>query len=739
MSDFATRRSCSVRLPDAARAVTAALLLVAAATAQGGVQMLWSNPWSNYTTVASRTWTSPASDLEAADDFDLQGTITRVVFDAFGCFQCAPPVVTGATVRFYDSVNGNPGTLLQQTWLPAGAPGLLLDPLLPATVEMTLPTPFLATGRHFVSMQLHFQGSGYWDIWVSSMNAPQFSPVRVRDRLANGPWTPAPLGPWTTSPLWADLTFQLWGTPVGGGGPVTTTCVTWSELPTTPPPGTSYSLLRGIAAFAPGDVWAAGAKIVGPIGQTEQHTFVTRWDGSAWTEVPSPNPAPAPGMANLTLWAIDGTSSSDVWAAGSFARQIAGGWVGQQVFAMHWDGTTWSVPSSLPVPNSGIGGGVSGSRVLDVEAEASNDVWFVGDWIDLVSVSSGVSTRPGLLLRWDGSTLAQTVLPIVSGVGHQYFEAVAALGPNDVWVAGGAGTTTLPGTAVPVLFHFDGSQWTHVPCPTPNHPGWRVNLVDVQMAASNEVYVLGVSSTTTQSDTFVARWNGSAWSLLPPIPVGVTAIAAVSATELYGVGSAVWRFDGTAWTQTQAFTAQYGASLQAVDALGPCQVFAAGGQQRIGQVAPFAARLDTGAYGHGGVRLPTVPDRAPATMIPVAPPVIGTTLLVGVDDPTHALGVNNALILWLLATSPAPGYPAPLPIPFGGRNDGPGELFIDPTTIGYTAPLVPWVGGPLVLGLPIPNNPAFVGADIYSQAAFLDLATGLRVVVTNGLDLHVGN
>src|SRR5688572_9407081 len=153
------------------------------------------------------------------------------------------------------------------------------------------------------------------------------------------------------------------------------------------------------------------------------------------------------------------------------------------------------------------------------------------------------------------------------------------------------------------------------------------------MLAGNAVYVYGTTRTSTAAPVtpFVARWNGSSWSLLPAPPAVLTAIEAVSPTEIYGVANGVWEFDGTAWTQTETFASQYGAGLQAVDAFAPCRVLAAGGQQRIGQVTPFAARLDAIGYGYGTVRLPSVPARAPGTLVATSQPLVGTALNIVVD------------------------------------------------------------------------------------------------------------
>lgn len=709
----------------------AGLALAGPAAAQVGSQQLWNSPWSNHATLPSVVMTSPAMDLEAADDFDVLGAITRVVVDGSGCFGCAPPTVAGATVRFYASANGVPGQQQYETFVAAGSPALLFDPAEPETVEVTLPTPFLATGRHFVSVQLHFQGAGTWNVWVGSVGSFTHSPTQVRDRLAGGAWSQAMLP--FSGLLYADLTFRLYGQLAGTSGPTPQPCWSWSELPTTMPAGANYCLLRGLRAFAPDDVWAVGSEMRPGMGQSEQLTFATHWDGVAWSQVPTPSPSPAPGLTNCILHGVDGVATNDLWAVGTWKTQVPGGWVGQQVFALQWDGAQWHVPPGLPIPGTSTGAGVGGSRALDVEAEASNDVWIVGDWID-------VGARPGLLLHWDGSTLAQTLLPIVSGVGHQFFNAVAASGPNDVWVAGGAGTVaTLPGSSVPVLFHFDGANWTHTPCPTPPHPGWWINLVDVQMLAGNDVWVFGIASTqmpSPTSDPFLAHWNGAAWSLLPPPPVGTTAIEVVSAGEVYAVGSSVHRFDGLSWTQSQVFTSQYGAGLIAVDALGSCSAFAVGGQHRIGQVTPFAARLDVPGQSHASLRLPSHFDRAPVTLVMVSPPVLGNTLAVAVDDPTGALGGQLGLALWMLTAAPAPGFPQPVPLPFGGRNGTAGELFVDPTTAGYT-PVNAWTGSPALHGVVIPAQLALLGLDVHSQAALLGGPSQL-ILLSNGLDLRVG-
>ena len=65
---------------------------------------------------------------------------------------------------------------------------------------------------------------------------------------------------------------------------------TWTRVPS-PDPGTS-SVIAGVAAASDGSAWAVGWTGSGSSTSPTSTTLILRWNGTAWTQVPSPNPGP---------------------------------------------------------------------------------------------------------------------------------------------------------------------------------------------------------------------------------------------------------------------------------------------------------------------------------------------------------------------------------------------------------------------------------------------------------------
>jgi hypothetical protein len=94
------------------------------------------------------------------------------------------------------------------------------------------------------------------------------------------------------------------------------------------------------------------------------------WDGTAWSEVPSPNVSD-----QTSLHGVDGATPNDVWAVGY------SGFSGVGALTMHWDGTAWTV---VPTPTDG--------SFSAVKAFSATNVFAVGS-LGNQSISA----------RWDGT------------------------------------------------------------------------------------------------------------------------------------------------------------------------------------------------------------------------------------------------------------------------------------------------------------------------------------------------
>src|SRR5262249_14921497 len=106
----------------------------------------------------------------------------------------------------------------------------------------------------------------------------------------------------------------------------------------TPSPGTRDNHLLAVSGSAPHDVWAVGWSRNLPYGNRAQQSLVLHWNGSAWSQVPSPNV----GTAQTVLKDVVALSSTNAWAVG-YTTDFGGS---ARAVALHWNGSTWSVAAA---------------------------------------------------------------------------------------------------------------------------------------------------------------------------------------------------------------------------------------------------------------------------------------------------------------------------------------------------------------------------------------------------------
>ena len=121
--------------------------------------------------------------------------------------------------------------------------------------------------------------------------------------------------------------------------------------------GTHEGWLTSVSAIAPDDVWAVGS--TNYVGQG----LIEHWDGTTWTKTLLDDA--------VFLRSVTAINQSDVWAVG----QLPHDGEGDYTYAVHFDGSSWTqVPTPSPLQRHNI----DQNWLTSVTALASDDVWAAG-------------------------------------------------------------------------------------------------------------------------------------------------------------------------------------------------------------------------------------------------------------------------------------------------------------------------------------------------------------------------
>lgn len=248
----------------------------------------------------------------------------------------------------------------------------------------------------------------------------------------------------------------------------------WNIVSAPIPAGTRNEL-HSITAISATNIWAVGFYLD---AQFVQHSLTERWNGTQWKIVSNPG--------NAMLTGVAASTGKDVWAVGSTVtpRGDAG-----TAFAMHWDGTAWSV-ASLP---STIG---LGSSLSSVDVINSTDVWAIGSIFSL----AGSSTN-ALALHWDGTQWTQSATPTPAKAAQPASVnpfGIVALSSTNVWAVGTFRGNTNYHT---LIMHWNGFEWKVVASPT---GATDSSLASIARVPATRI-LLAVGSVSAQvNDAFVS-------------------------------------------------------------------------------------------------------------------------------------------------------------------------------------------------------------------------------------------
>jgi hypothetical protein len=292
---------------------------------------------------------------------------------------------------------------------------------------------------------------------------------------------------------------------------------------TSPNPSYRSNDLTGVSAVSSSDVWAVGQYYNAT--SKAQDTLILHWTGSAWTQVPSPNPS---ALGNH-LTGVSALSASNAWAVGYY--DTTGG--GTHTLILHWNGSSWTqVPSPDPTPGK--------SQLHGVSAVSTSDAWAVGDYFD-----TATNVDETLVLHWTGTAWTQVASP--SPGSSDALLGVSADSTSDAWAVGVSGDRTL-------TLHWTGTAWAQVPSPNPSSIINR--LSGVSAISGTDAWAVGFEyrSNTSADHTLILHWNGVAWSHTfspgPGLGSSLTGVSAVSAASAWAVGSYAKLVNGVTTTET---------------------------------------------------------------------------------------------------------------------------------------------------------------------------------------------
>jgi hypothetical protein len=336
--------------------------------------------------------------------------------------------------------------------------------------------------------------------------------------------------------------------------------------------------------------------------------------GGIWQVVPSENPQPHQ-VTDSSFASVSMASATDGWAVGQFLAASAIG----HPLAEHWDGSAFTRVAA-PTPKGRQG------NLAGVDELGPADAWAVGTSGDGGAGEGNIDGQP-LIEHWNGKVWSIVTGASLPAGGTGDLSAIGGTGPDDLWAAGFQ--LSAEDATESVLFeHFNGTSWQIVPFPTqssacdPNAADCFLEPKAVSATSPDDVWVVGTVAEPNPTATFVAHFDGTAWSVVPSPCLEGRKVSACSGTtinlnELTGVsalsGSDAWasgsegnvndmnfhipyvlHWNGTAWSLVKTPNrGGEGSLLNGIAALGTDDVWAVGQTQSLdGAIKPLTEQFN---------------------------------------------------------------------------------------------------------------------------------------------------
>ncbi len=320
----------------------------------------------------------------------------------------------------------------------------------------------------------------------------------------------------------------------------------WSTVATAVPGGAENGVtLTGISCTAANACTAVGRTGgVSPAFPSES-TLAEVWNGSAWAVQTTVNPLTYSGLS-----AVSCTSSSACTAVGKKRPESAQ--AGTQTLAERWNGSSWSTqatPNPVPYDQSLLEDTscLSSTSCVAVgndeyRGTAFVQTWNGSEWKVLTTVQgssfngiscsgnacliTGSSGSKGLTWKLgkiggNWGPFSQLTTPTPEGVSTVTLEDVACSAETVCTAVGHHYSDAPLYTHVPLAMRWNGTSWTIQTTPNPSGgEGDMGKLLAVSCPSATSCTAVG-SRTSSGTQTFSERWNGTSWSIVSvPKPAG---------------------------------------------------------------------------------------------------------------------------------------------------------------------------------------------------------------------------
>jgi hypothetical protein len=267
--------------------------------------------------------------------------------------------------------------------------------------------------------------------------------------------------------------------------------VSWTIQPTPNPTGATISQLLGVSCTSVTACSAVGFSIKAASPRI-RHTLAERWNGSAWKIQPTPNPAAATASG---LLGVSCTSATACTAVGFFNTRSES----ELTLAERWNGTAWTIqPTPNPVGSSindltavsctsagaciAVGESVGPTGLITLAERWDGTAWTIqripspGESTALNGVScssaaacmavgsGGLSGLDPVAEQWNGTSWVVLPTPGPAGAFDTGLTSVSCLSAGNCTAVG---ITFTAGPPVVVAERWNGTAWVVQRAPSP--------------------------------------------------------------------------------------------------------------------------------------------------------------------------------------------------------------------------------------------------------------------------------